>query len=284
MRGCLLGLGALALAACGNDFEQPSQIERVRVLAIRADPPQLVVPAGNAPPTDVKLTALAVSPASPAVDVRYALCRPFANVYATDFACPGKDGLDLPDGTLSLGDPRVMPFLFGTGGEGGSGLTDPRLAAQLARGFALVIGYEARDGTDGERGVERGVRELTLIATDAPNHNPEIEEITLDGRPVAGEKLPLDRDVSLKPQLAAGSAESLLGPGGPTRESLSYAWAATGQGQVKQYRSREPVDGVGDPTSTYHTPAAPARAMLYVVVRDGRGGESWITRPLGIGD
>ena len=76
MRSILPALGALLLAGCAPDFELQSEIRRVRVLAIQAEPAELVVdPDASSLPGPVTFSALAVTPDARPVTVRYALCR-----------------------------------------------------------------------------------------------------------------------------------------------------------------------------------------------------------------
>ncbi|RKH56107.1 hypothetical protein D7W81_34790, partial [Corallococcus aberystwythensis] len=121
----LSAIALLGLSACsGPDFEDPSEIRRVRVLGIKAEPPELVVaPDGSTLPPPVTFSALAVTPDARPVTVTYALCRPDVNPYG-DVACPGDSGVPLGNGVLSLSDPAVQALLIesfqaATGSTGG---------------------------------------------------------------------------------------------------------------------------------------------------------------------
>jgi hypothetical protein len=276
MRALVLSLAVVGLVGCSNDFEAQTQLKRVRVLAIRADPPQLIVPTDGSAPVPVQLTPLAVNGDGGAVAVRFALCSPYANPTAADFACPGKDGVDLRGGTLSLLDPAVQGLL-GAGGDGGT----PDLAV-LQAGVDLTVGYEATDGSPGERGVERGTRSVQLIATDAPNHNPKLLDITTQGNGIQGVHQVASATVPLGPLLADGSAETYTTASGAHTEALFYSWFATGDGKLANLRSQEPVDGVGVRTVDYTTPDHTTDVTVYLVVRDGRGGEDWVARTLSV--
>jgi hypothetical protein len=142
----------------------------------------------------------------------------------------------------------------------------------------VFIGYEASDGSGTPEGVERGVRRLTLKLTATANRNPKLEEVLRDDAPLTG-TLPPGTEVVLRPRLADGSAERFTGPEGEQSEQIFYSWFATGGGEVKQFRSLEPVDDkAGNPTTKYETPAEPQRVTFYVVARDGRGGVDWLER------
>jgi hypothetical protein len=81
----LLAAAALALAACAPDFDPASQVDGLRVLAVRAEPPEIApAPAGGGEPVApdrAALTALVVRPdfaAAPArrTTILYLACTP----------------------------------------------------------------------------------------------------------------------------------------------------------------------------------------------------------------
>jgi hypothetical protein len=287
MRALVSLVLAAAVAACGPTFERQSEIRRVRVLAIKAEPAELVVdPDSPALPPPVVFSTLAVAPEEREVEVTLALCK-LGNAYSEQLDCPGADGATLPDGQLSLLDPNVQQVLqdaanVGTGGEPPDP-NDPELRALLERGIPLFIGYEASDGTGTPEGEEKGVRRFTVRSTATPNQNPRLEEILLNDAPLAGPLAP-GTEVTLVPKLAEGSLEQYETDEGTRTEQIFYSWYATGEGEVEQLRSLEPVDGKpGDPTTTYVTPTAPQRVTFYVVARDQRGGVDWLSRTVEVG-
>lgn len=287
MRMPILLALAGALTACGPEFELQSELRRVRVLAIKAEPAELALsPDASSSPPPVQLSTLAVAPGERPVSVDLALCRS-ADVYGGEVQCPGEDGAPLPGGALSLEDPNVQAVLASLAGEATGGRpvdpNDPALRAVLEKGIPLFIGYLAQDGGEAPENQERGVRQLTLRLTDTPNQNPRLTDLLRDDSPLAG-PLPLDTEVVLRPVLAEGSLERYETDEGPRTEQVFYSWFATGEGEVKQLRSLEPVDGKpGDPTITYLTPATPGEVTFYVVARDGRGGVDWLSRTVTVG-
>ncbi|WP_338870908.1 hypothetical protein [Myxococcus stipitatus] len=273
---------------CGPDFELQSEIRRVRVLGIRAEPPELVLnPDTGEMPGPVSFSALAVTPDARPVTVTYALCRLDGNPY--DGRCPGDNGVALQDGVLSLQDPRVQAVLAQalTAANPNGGPTpdpnDPRTRAALEKGIPLFVGYEASDGSGTPEGVERGIRQVLVRSTTAPNHNPAVADILWNDAPLVG-PLPVKAEVVFRPVLTEGSAEVYAAEDGPRTEQVFYSWFASGDGEVKEFRSQEPVDGrPGDPTSKYETPDKPQRISVWVVVRDGRGGVGWLQRDVDVG-
>lgn len=291
MRTPVLVLLALLLSACGNDFELQSEIRRVRVLAVRSEPAEVLVdPAAASLPDPVTFSSLAVAPDGRPVTVTYALCR-FTTSNPYDGSCPGDNSVPLPDGVLSFQDPNVQTVLNEAlaalnpgGGDGGPpDPNDPRFLAALSEGIPFFIGYEATDGSGTPEGTERGIRRLTGRAAAAPNQNPQVADILRDGAPLSG-PLPPGTEVSFQPLLAEGSAEVYETKDGPRTEQVFYSWYATGEGEVQALRSLEPVDGrPGDPTTDYETPATPGSVTFYVVARDGRGGVGWLSRTVDVG-
>lgn len=287
-------IALLGSSACtGSNFEEPSEVRRVRVLGIKAEPAELALePNASTPPPPVTFSALAVTPDARPVAVTYALCRPDVNPYG-DVACPGDSGVPLRDGVLSLSDPAVQALLIASfqaatgstgGGDGGTfDFNDPQVQQVLQAGLPLFVGYEATDGSGTPEGVERGVRRITLRSTDAPNQNPVMQDVLWDDAPLSG-PLPLGAEVTFTPVLGAGSEETYATADGTQTEQIFFSWFATGEGEVGSFRSLEPVDGKpGDPTTTYTTSATPERITLWVVARDGRGGTDWTTRTVDVG-
>jgi hypothetical protein len=286
MRAPVLVCLSLAVVACTPPFELQQEIRRVRVLALKAEPAELTLnPDAPALPLPILFTPLAVTPDERPVDVALALCRP-GNAYSGELECPGRDGASLPQGELSLMDPEVQRILQETAeaGSGGAPLdfNDPQVRAVLKQGVPLFIGYKASDGTGTPEGVEEGVRRLTLRLTAAPNQNPRMADILVDDAPLSG-PLPPRTELVLRPRLAEGSLEQYETEEGPRIEQVFYSWYATGDGEVKQLRSLEPVEGrPGEPTIKYLTPSTPQRVTIYVVARDGRGGVDWLARTVDV--
>src|SRR5271165_987478 len=120
----LLVLGA---SACEPSVVDQSQLLTTRVLAIRADPPELVVPADGGLPPPVHFTVLAFAPDGGTPSVTLALCTG-GNPYAANSQCPGANGIPLPGNTLDVSNPDILALLAALdGGLPDSGLpqTEP---------------------------------------------------------------------------------------------------------------------------------------------------------------
>ncbi len=270
--------GIVLAASCGPDLEKQSQLlDRVRLLALRADPPEANVSDGALPPPIV-FTPLAYPDGG--LTFRLALCGP-GNPFSADVACPGSNGLDLPDGILDASRPEVQAFVQaafgGVGGlDGGINVGEPGVA-QIAIGYELARVDAGTDPANRERGIYR----LAVRFSGAPNHNPELLDVTLpDGGPLQGAVLPLNQEIRLYPHIpdgGPGGIETYVGlDGGVQHERLSYSWESTA-GEIVDFRSSEPVPEDPNATSDIrfrtHETATPVR--FYVVLRDLRGGVSW---------
>ena len=278
-RACV-GAGAVALGlACGPDLENQSQLLQVRLLGLRADPPELNVENGLPPP--IAFTAL-VYPDATELTLTLALCGP-GDYFSATFACPGADGLDLPGDILDPGSAEVQAFVLSRYGDAGVSALDGGInvgepgVAQVPIGYLLERNDGGTDPTDRERGIYR----LAVRFSGAPNHNPELLDVRLpDGGPLAGASLGLNQELRLTPVIpdgGPGGVETYVGlDGGLQYETLSYSWESTA-GEVVDFRSAEPTPQAPDNTAYIrfrtHEIAGPVR--IYVVLRDLRGGTAF---------
>jgi len=287
---------ALACAACATDLEKQSEVVKLRVLAVRADPAELVVSDGGIPPR-ATFTALAVEPSGAAAAVRFALCTDQDPAPSTTLDCPGRQGVDLPSAgptsaVFDLGDPRFLPVLTASvdGGTPDAGI--------LREGVPVVIGFEATapahtevDG--GPAGADGGAVQIvrgytTIVVHDdsrPANRNPEVVALRIG--PDGGVDLPADGSMHvatgsvqrLTPVPASDAKEpTVAGP-----EKLGYSFFAT-TGSLSSLRSTDTTT-TGEPADTFvdwTTPDGPGPTTLWVVVRDGRGGTGWLERDLSV--
>lgn len=291
MRPRLLLLLLLLAAACEPSVVAQSQLLTTRVLAIRADPPELVVPQDGGLPPPVHFTVLAFAPDGGTPVVTLALCLT-GNPYAAGFACPGANGITLPDNTLDVASPDILALLGALDG----GLPDAGLSPEEPGVLPVAIGYLATTGT-GPGQSEVGVYRLSVRFSGNPNHNPQLLGVTVpDGGSLDGALLPLSEDVTLTPHVVQGGPDSawpsvgvdggietyLSLDGGLLYENLNYSWYAT-LPTVSDFRSREPtpVDTAETDESTYNG-ADTGPVTFYVVLRDGRGGTDWRVLDAGV--
>jgi|GEM_PF-287641 len=302
MRAFALCCSLLLFAACQDPLDPQSRVIKLRVLAVRADPAELILDKGAGLPHTI-FTALAVNPAGDLPETNFALCKVLGGVPSPDLACPGAAGIDLPDAgpnraLLDFNDPNLQAYALQLFSSDGGPVDAGALQAQLAQGIPLIVGFQSTapaggfpdggpPGFDGGPQLLPGFTTITLrSASSQPiNQNPELSAIQLlavdGGTPV---DLPESGSFTLRPgqQLrvipvpAANSKEHLDGGG---VESLGYSFYVTG-GDLGSLRSAD-TTATGEPADTsvdWTAPLLPATVQFWVVVRDGRGGIGWLSR------
>jgi len=230
----------LACAACANDLEKQSEVVKLRVLAIRADPAELVVSA-SAPPPRTTFTALAVDPSGSPATVRYAVCTEQKPTPSPTLDCPGTQGVDLPpagdvSAVFDLGDPRYLAILAPDGGT-----ADP--SGLLREGLPVVLGFEARGPGSADGGAPQILRGYTTVVVHddsrPANRNPELTSLRfgpdggVDLDPGAPTPAPANTVERLSPVPAPDAKEQTAA--GP--EKLSYSFFATA-GELSALRRR----------------------------------------------
>jgi len=334
-RGWGLGLGVAvvaSLAACTPDFEASWAVRDLRLLAVQAEPPELLyrelppelLSAGEGPaPVDpVRLTALAADPRDPEREVEWELwaCTPEATG-CREARRRWPLGLDEAGRCQPLAEDAAAPRQR----SGLAGITCdfvPTLALLVAsleadpyRGFGglpVVVELRLFDGQQVVPVFKRLAYTVPLPYSPIPagkeaNRNPELAAIEIDGVRWTRERLaaelpriPVAAKRELLPVAADGAKESYLvvttGAAGeradPLRapgvqqleEALSYEFYVTAgalsHGRTGGRGSTFITDKkVTDLTSTWTAPlAAPGLPIrFWVVVRDDRGGASWVS-------
>ena len=291
-----LGCGVLAgllLPGCPGDLEKQSEIVKLRVLAVQAEPAELIVDPGQPLPRTT-FTALAVEPGGAPIAMEYALCTVQEQVPPPTVDCPGTQGIPLPpsgstSAVLDLNDPRVIALalqLAQDAGTGDGGALPPQ-------GIPVLVGFRATapahtlpdGGPPGAGGSDvQTFQGLTTVTARGPgdplNHNPAIDKLLMGVLevPIAADgttTAPARTMQRLKPAPVEGSKE----PADGGVEALGYSFFATA-GSISALRSTD-TTATGQPADTFvdwTTPDSAQEASLWVVVRDGRGGVGWIAR------
>ncbi len=270
---------------------EPWRVDGPRVVAVRATP-------AEAPPDAVvRLEALVVGdPAGPA---GFALC----------LAPRGPEERRVAAEPCLLGVAEALRPLPPVGPTG----AEARLPLDACQRFGPLAppseaGAEPRrptdpDGTggyhqpvvvelDGTRSVGRVRLDCGLPAAPArvaarwreawrPNRAPEILALELDdGRAVDGARLAPGAVVRLRVRTATDAAEPYLAyaPGSRSledrRERLSAQWFADGGRLDAHVHGLDP--GRAEDTVGFEAPETPGSARIWVVLRDERGGTSWV--------
>jgi hypothetical protein len=301
----------VALTACSYNFERSSEIVDRRILAIQLEPPEV---AGGAPlPDSVQARALVVDPADPlaSTEVRWWSClrvpRAAADVgRAENTRCPEDANTILltsgsaPLDSISLSAP-LPPELVG-------------VLATESNVPALQLHVQLEVGSD--RGPLVAVKQLTVTGRlpegQAPNRNPVLQKLTLDGEDwLPGAPITLKygecpderkKEVQAEDGSFVKVCEHEVEPffdeetqsqlyeergfsGEPElqREILRFAWFTDGgsfrRNTTRQFDPRDPSpDNVGPQAFWREPPTRAGRSTLWVVIRDGRGGTSWERR------
>jgi hypothetical protein len=274
----------LILAGCGSDLPSASFIDKLRVLAVQAEPPEV------APGEPTTLRALVVQPVLPS---------PAPSTDAIWLACTPPPG-SLQDVPCGVND-KTIPPVIGTGRE--IRYTPDGSSEQM---LLTVIVADNQKAIDCLRGIqERGglpkdpdhcvVTFKRLPVTGGTNQNPAMTSLTLNDQPIDGTaQFPIDGStMTLKITRGDGSAEK---DAAGNYEALSVSWFTT-SGKIDGGRSQFDVAGcaaasdcpmsepVKQSTTKWIVPSAEQlgktanaskQVHFWAVVRDDHGGVSWL--------
>lgn len=290
MRRLLLTIIPLLLG-CSDDFEAYSKLSSLRVLAVRSEP---AMPRSGA---SASLRALVWAPAGQDVSYHWSLC-PVAAKAKDLYACPltpeaaspvfgaGLPAFDLggaPEATLTHGlAPSTLASLC-TQGISTPGYSD---SVDCDLGFPLTVVLDVSAAQESLRAAFSVYLPIRDDGTN-DNHNPALLDLTAAGVPV-GDVLPQTpgEKIAMAAAVAADAAESrpafaFESGTGPRSERLTVSWFAD-TGSWKKDRTSF-IDGETTLTeaaaNVWTAPEALAGTTTFmVVVRDDRGGVSWLER------
>jgi len=262
-------------AACTPDFAAPSDVTDLRVLAVRAEPPEAQYDDAGVDP--VQLSILAVDPRSQApMQVSAQLCAPTDSRRCDE----GQPIIDVPDAGLSTALALPSGFLLS--------------AAQLDDldgfgGIRVQYSFSIENGDVG--GPVHGSKLLLFSPRGGvPNRNPAVTGIRLtrdgipygDGDPLPGDtiELPSGVEIGLLPLIPTDICEQYVttdfrGNQVTLIEQPRYNFFVTPGAEIGVDTADEPLDGVPPPDGLSRITAHSGEGTLWIVVRDGRGGESW---------
>ena len=298
-------LAGLAFAGCATDFDPYEDIKTPRLLAIAADLPL-------APPdATITLSALVTDVAS----YQWSWC-PLIGAGAEGYPClvSHADFQAVVDEVVGAGIVVVPDYDLGTGPTAAlvhsvppalwSGLCDVLQSGQLGpiafpacnESFEVNVKLVVNFGDT----VLTGVRDVRLLYDAGADTNavPSIGGVsaihpdTNDTVDLDGLDPELERDVEYQLELALDESESESyekapvegGPSETVRESLRVSWFHEG-GEIDKIATSfidgsSPIDNAR--TNLWRTPTTEERAAdtsrLFIVIRDDRGGTSWIER------
>jgi hypothetical protein len=296
-RGLSISLALAALlAGCRNNQDPASYVTGLRVLAIKAEPPEV-----TAPDEPFTVTALAIDAQAPAISVAWSECLagPVTG-QPINVACVTDGGADA---LRPLGEGPSIQATLGTIGSRALGRADatggvyvPLIAALAAGGQTLTAAYLLRIG--------RGA---------VPNRNPVLSGVYRVTDPVDGGAAPADAgpgdlaaldeavplvvhagdQITLRATFQPGSVEVYPVYAGDPRttaprsvtETLSVSWFATAGTFASAASGADVPDTVFHLDQvrngpTVHVPPSGSTIDLWVVGRDERGGADYLHRTL----
>jgi hypothetical protein len=269
-------LALVCASACTPDFAAPSDVTDLRVLAVQAEPPEAQFDDAGVDPMQVRVLAFDPRNSGP-MSLRAQLCAP------TDSRrCDSGQFVDL--GEVPLNTTLVVPPGV---------VSEARQSDDLKGLGGIRVQYSFAVENGDSRGPVFGSKVLLFSPRgQIPNRNPLLNGLHLTREGVAygdilpGEtlELPTGVDIGVRPMLADGSREEYVTTdyrGNQVRltEQPRYSFFVTPGAEIGVETADEPLDGVAPPDGLSRIMLRIGEGTLWVVVRDGRGGESWIEFP-----
>jgi len=263
-------LALVCASACTPDFAAPSTVSDLRILAVQAEPPEAQYDDAGVDPVRVRVLAVDPRDAGP-IALHAQLCAP-----SDSRRCDGGPTLDLGDQPLNatlLVPPEVVSQARNSDDLKGLGGIRVQYSFSVQNGGTPVYGskvllFSPRGGT--------------------PNRNPVLSQVNLtrDGEPFGVARpgdtlvLPGGVEIGVRPVLADGSREDYVATdlrGNPVtlQEQPRYSFFVTPGGEFSADTADEPLDGGAPPDGFSRLTGHSGDGGLWIVVRDGRGGESW---------
>jgi len=277
---------ALCAAACTPSFQSASDVLDLRVLAIRAEPPEAFVDldGGTVEPVEVRVLVADPRPRR-GLSVSAAVCLP------TDTRrCDEGQRLDLPP--QQGGDPGERRFRVEVPAPlVVAALQDDRLKG--LGGIRVQFSVTVDDGDpNGPVAAEKTLL-YSAVPEEAANHNPDIAAVDVfreDGtteRLGPGGTIQLGRfeQVGVRPVPGEGAAgpesyvtTDLQGREVRLREQLQYSFFSTSAAEWDRDRADEPLPELEPPAGGIARlrSVRAGTGTFWIVVRDGRGGLGWI--------
>jgi len=295
---------ALALAlgsGCSNDFSPYSKLDRLRILAVRAEPPTPM------PGQDCELTALTFAPGGAPISYHWAFCPVTASA-KEDYRCPlpeasaqqilgGSPAYDLGTGDATRFTNGLSVDLLAGTCASGIDLPGFTQAVDCDPGFPVTVVLDAATETD----ALRAGFTMRLPASTPPelNANPIVTGLMLAGQPLPEDAAAITvkegATLDWSTELSDDSIETRPipaseGGNGQRRERLTFSWFADA-GRIDQDRTVYIEGNTTIEQATRNRWTAPAAAEwpasgtahLSVVVRDDRGGVGWLSRSISLG-
>ncbi len=266
-------LSAWAVCGCSDPFPPDTLVDRLRILGVRAEPPDVDLSG------QCSMDALVADPAgqSRALQYTWAVCMVQITGVAKDIQCPGPDSFVFGDSASA--DLSVPEFVAWAQEKGfGMDLGDTDLPPDMTLDeIPLIIGLKI-SAPDGEQ--VSAIKRVRLRLTDEAqvNSNPELTGLQKQGRDWT---VHLKDTVSLVPLVSDDSAQLYIPEGEQEEhaEDLVFSWYST-TGEFRDRWTVKDVSDAGEPLeeNEWILPEEEDQLgaqKLWVIVRDGRWGIDW---------
>jgi hypothetical protein len=273
---------ALAVAGCGGQFAHITLVERLRILGIRAEPPEIDIFG------EVELSALIADPGGEGrpLECTWAVCLFELSHLATDLPCPGPGSFylsgDCDSATLRMTD--LAAWLA----EQGFPVDQFDPENPPMEELPLIVGLLVQAGEEQTKGFKRiGVR--LIDKEEEFNQNPGLLAVSVGGQRwepgadppeiVAGQK------ILVVPEADESTRQTYLREEDDLErlEDFQFSWFTT-SGEFLHRRTLLEVDSHGQrlDTNTWKLPpdVLLPEHTLWLVVRDGRYGTDWLEMPV----
>ncbi|MBI2062020.1 MAG: hypothetical protein HYT87_20085 [Nitrospirae bacterium] len=270
---------AVLSTACGIDQGEPTFVDKPRILAMKAEPPEIQREGES------RLSALVAlpddfDPSAPPPLLLWGLCELTGTVTGQSCADPESAkvlGAGGPEESIPIADPTPPPpILSGDGEKNHQGISaPPEFSMQpLPVPVPFLIGLFAKAGDREMKAFKRFI----VSGSTNPNRNPVITDVMIDGAPLADlSALEPEREYTLEVQVPEDAAQSYadLSPTGGGREKtedLFIAWFSTAEGLEKDRSFGVPYE------NKWRAPRKPpesGKVRFWVVLHDSREGVDW---------
>ena len=280
-------LALLLLIGCTPSFDSASDVRDLRVLAIQAEPPEAQYDASSADAVHIRILAVDPLRTQNLGLMKWDICAP-TDSRRCDYGpiVPQASGSQTrtmsQEFTADIAVPAsIISQLVGNDALGG-------FLSTFRAQFSLSL-------DDGDpNGPIFAEKALVYSRRDhVPNHNPGLVDlkVTRDGNAqplvyVNGKlRLELNVEYGLRPVLADGAQEEydttdLKGNTVHLTEQASYAFFTTPGAEFDRDNADEPFDGIAPVDGLTRLRAfSNSGGTVWIIVRDGRGGTSWMAIP-----
>lgn len=284
-------IAIVLLGACGSDFDPPSLVTGLRVLAIQAEPPEL------SPGETTTLSILRAGPLPDGTTFHWDWCRKAHQTGQSGTIDPDCVTNQTADFLVPIGDGEQIQFTMPDVAydKGQLGIPDATLGLYLP--LRLWISYPGDPAPLNQNPLKAFYRLRLHIAQNPspPNHNPKLTGIFQEVGPDGGmTDMQLDENgalvakvgskVTLRTYVDKGSDEPYLGLSGdpssmmlmPHTEEPRFFWF-TAAGKYSEDVTGEPKpDTELDLGDSKHYAPTGQPFDIWVVVHEERGGVSWL--------